>query len=76
MSQSAARIEHYQLIRKLGFPDGVRCFCGSTLTFAPHERDQGKKRKAFFDQHDACEPPGHVAANLWLYHQERGELYA
>lgn len=66
---------HYQLIRKLGFPNGVRCLCGATLTFRPHERDQDKKRRAFFDTHDACEPPSNVAVDVWLHQQERRHLY-
>ena len=74
MQTSMRRVEHYRLIRKLGFPDGVRCFCGAEITFHLHERDQDKKRKAFFDAHDDCKPK--VDFEVWLHQQERGELYA
>lgn len=48
-------IHHYSLIQKLGFPTGVKCWCGAQLSFQVHERGMQTKRKAFFDQHDGCE---------------------
>ena len=50
-------INHYTLIHKMGFPQGVKCWCGQALTFTVHERGMQKKRKAFFDQHDECDAP-------------------
>ena len=50
-------IHHYKLIQRLGFPDGVKCWCGAELEFAVKEdwASRDKKRRAFFDQHEECE---------------------
>ena len=50
-------IHHYKLIQRLGFPDGVKCWCGAELEFAVKEDwgSRDKKRRAFFDQHEECE---------------------
>jgi hypothetical protein len=42
---------------KLGFPDGVQCWCGARLEFAYHEPGQNARRTAFFDAHAACPYP-------------------
>ena len=52
-------IHHYALIQKIGFPTGYKCcWCGATLEFAVKEpwRSIDSKRRAFFDQHDGCQP--------------------
>ena len=54
--QQARALHHYTPIDRLGLPRGVRCWCGATLVFSYREADLHKKRKAFFDQHDECEP--------------------
>ena len=50
-------IHHYKLIQRLGFHDGVKCWCGAELEFAVKEdwASRDKKRRAFFDQHEECE---------------------
>jgi hypothetical protein len=42
----------------MGYPDGVRCFCGATLTFALHEQSQDRKRRAFLEAHAECQYAG------------------
>lgn len=50
----ASRPPHFTPVRRMGYPDGVRCFCGATLTFAPHEPSQERKRRAFIEAHADC----------------------
>ena len=48
-------LHHFTVLGVLGFPPGVRCWCGGELTFKLHETDQDAKRKAFFDAHEECQ---------------------
>ncbi|SRR5579884_1863677 len=50
---------HFLAIRRLGFPDGVRCLnCGEQITFTPREKATvQKQRRAFCQQHLHCESP-------------------
>jgi len=50
-------IHHYKLIQRLGFPDGVRCWCGAELEFAVKEpwQSRDRKRKVWFEEHEDCE---------------------
>ena len=50
-------LHHFTPYDKLGFPQGVRCWCGAALEFAYHEPGQNARRQAFFDQHETCPPP-------------------
>lgn len=45
---------HFTVVARMGYPDGVRCFCGATLTFALHEKEQERKRHEFLDAHAEC----------------------
>ena len=45
---------HFSIVARMGYPDGVRCFCGSTLSFALHEKEQDRKRRAFMEVHADC----------------------
>jgi len=49
-------LHHFAVVHKLGYPSGVRCWCGASLTFNLHEADQDAKRRAFFDSHEECGP--------------------
>jgi len=57
-ANSTRIIHHYEVIQKLGFPPGVKCWCGNTLEFAVKEpwAKRSTKRKEFFDLHDECQP--------------------
>lgn len=52
-------IHHYTPIQKMGYPDGVRCWCSGSLLFGVRESwsTRDRRRKAFFNQHDECEAP-------------------
>ena len=50
-------IHHFKRVQRLGFHDGVKCWCGAELEFAVKEdwASRDKKRKVFFDEHEECE---------------------
>lgn len=50
----AAPPQHYTPCGKIGFPQGIRCWCGEKLEFAYHEANMKAKREAFFALHDDC----------------------
>jgi hypothetical protein len=55
------RVAHqFTIIRKLGFPDGVRCWCGAELTFKPHAVGQMEQRTLFLREHAECPPAKEV----------------
>jgi hypothetical protein len=49
-------VRHYTPVQRMGYPPGVKCWCGSMLEFNYHEPGMSKRRKAFFDEHDDCSP--------------------
>lgn len=51
-------IHHFTPFGKLGYPQGVQCWCGATLEFCYHEPGMSKRRRAFFEHHEECLPPG------------------
>jgi hypothetical protein len=53
-------LHHFTPAGKIGYPQGITCWCGDTLEFALHDPGQDAKRKAFFDEHEECQPPSEV----------------
>jgi hypothetical protein len=49
-------LHHFTVRHKLGYPSGLRCWCGDELSFSLHEPGQDAKRRSFFDAHDECQP--------------------
>ncbi len=47
---------HFTPVQKLGFPDGVRCWCGAELTFRYSEKGRKSKTEAFRAEHEECLP--------------------
>lgn len=46
--------QHYTPVGKIGYPPGVRCWCGAELEFAYHEAGMKAKREAFLAAHNDC----------------------
>lgn len=47
---------HFTPIQKLGYPDGIRCWCGAELIVRYGEHGVVAKRKHWLDAHDECLP--------------------
>jgi hypothetical protein len=48
-------IHHYQLVQRLGFPQGAKCWCGESFLPTNHEKGVMQKRREWFNLHDSCE---------------------
>lgn len=47
---------HFTPIQKMGFPDGIRCWCGEELIVRYGEHGVMAKRKRWLEQHEECQP--------------------
>jgi hypothetical protein len=51
-------MHHYMPVQRMGYPAGTKCWCGAVLEFNYHDSGMSKRRRDFYDEHDACVPPG------------------